>query len=193
MQTETDVAAPERARLKMAAHSRNLRALIERKFPRWSDATFAASLGMSEGAFVVTRRNMGFVRLSDRAHMPPETRAEIEKRLGTASFDEIARALDVPVTWVKFVRRELGHRIPNLRRRAAWTPEQDAELLALEAQGLDVKRIAKRLGRSEAHIDTRLDALSQSPLVARECLNCNTGFMAQGRFLRLCPTCRAMG
>lgn len=193
MQTLTDVSAPERKGLKARARTRDLRALFEARFPRWTDDQLADALDMSKNALIRTRRNMGFLRKSDQPEITPEIRAKIAGMLGVMPYEAIAAELDIPLAWVKAARRELGAKVPNLRLRIVWTAEQDAELLALNAEGIDPKQIGKRIGRPKHHVEARLDVLSRPPLVERACLNCETTFMAEGKFMRLCTTCRAMG
>ena len=78
----------------------------------------------------------------------------------------------------------------------------DPEVARLRAGGLSNRETARRLNLNVKTMETRLrhlrlhragtHATLHADEVRRTCLNCDAPFIADGRFLRLCPTCRTM-
>lgn len=70
----------------------------------------------------------------------------------------------------------------------------------LRAQGCSTRETARRLDMNiktlEAHLRRHrirhAIPMDRPDQVRRTCLNCDTAFVADGRFLRLCPECRTM-
>ncbi|WP_239019928.1 helix-turn-helix domain-containing protein [Novacetimonas maltaceti] len=78
----------------------------------------------------------------------------------------------------------------------------DPEVARLRASGLSNRETARRLKLNVKTMETRLrhlrlhraagHATLRADEVRRTCLNCDAPFIADGRFLRLCPACRTM-
>ena len=79
--------------------------------------------------------------------------------------------------------RTLAPSVENLRTQGYSTRETARRL------GLNVKTLEAHLRRHRLRHAIPLDRPDQ---VRRNCLNCDSAFVADGRFLRLCPECRAM-
>ncbi|QHC35279.1 helix-turn-helix transcriptional regulator [Komagataeibacter xylinus] len=83
--------------------------------------------------------------------------------------------------------------------RVDW-PSLAPRVAALRAQGCSTREAARRLDMNiktlEAHLRRHrirhAIPMDRPDQVRRTCLNCDTAFVADGRFLRLCPECRAM-
>ncbi|AQU87924.1 transcriptional regulator [Komagataeibacter nataicola] len=83
--------------------------------------------------------------------------------------------------------------------RVDWTALAP-RVAALRAQGCSTRETARRLDMNiktlEAHLRRHrirhAIPMDRPDQVRRTCLNCDTAFVADGRFLRLCPECRAM-
>ncbi|GAN87715.1 helix-turn-helix transcriptional regulator [Komagataeibacter intermedius] len=73
--------------------------------------------------------------------------------------------------------------IAQLRRQGCSNRETARRL------GLNIKTLEAHLRRHRLRNALPMDRPDQ---VRRTCLNCDTAFVADGRFLRLCPDCRAM-
>ncbi len=75
-----------------------------------------------------------------------------------------------------------------------WTPDEDAELAKLSANGITPCAIAKQLRRPESSVYRRLETLAQQARRPgrrkRPCLCCKTPFMSEGPHNRLCGRCR---
>ena len=78
----------------------------------------------------------------------------------------------------------------------------DPQVAHLRDSGLSNRETARRLNLNVKTMETRLRHLRlhqaathmalRGDEVRRACLNCDAAFIADGRFLRLCPTCRTM-
>ncbi|GCE90722.1 hypothetical protein MSKU15_2323 [Komagataeibacter diospyri] len=97
-----------------------------------------------------------------------------------------------------------GAQTPSTPRRTR-PPRLDWAAIApsvaqLRRQGYSARETARRLGLNiktlEAHLRRHrirhAIPMDRPDQVRRTCLNCDTAFVADGRFLRLCPDCRAM-
>ncbi|GAN97303.1 helix-turn-helix domain-containing protein [Komagataeibacter europaeus] len=73
--------------------------------------------------------------------------------------------------------------VAQLRRQGCSTRETARRL------GLNIKTLEAHLRRHRIRHAIPMDRPDQ---VRRTCLNCDTAFVADGRFLRLCPECRTM-
>jgi predicted DNA-binding transcriptional regulator AlpA len=77
-------------------------------------------------------------------------------------------------------------------------PPTTANLLALRAQGLNLREIAARTGLSLSTVSRRLNLKVDKPRkvkvpegMQRKCLCCGDTFWSQGAYNRLCKRCRA--
>ena len=73
--------------------------------------------------------------------------------------------------------------VAQLRRQGCSTRETARRL------GVNIKTLEAHLRRHRIRHAIPMDRPDQ---VRRTCLNCDSAFVADGRFLRLCPECRAM-
>ncbi|WEQ55637.1 helix-turn-helix transcriptional regulator [Komagataeibacter nataicola] len=71
--------------------------------------------------------------------------------------------------------------------RVDWTAL--APRVAARRLDMNIKTLEAHLRRHRIRHAIPMDRPDQ---VRRTCLNCDTAFVADGRFLRLCPECRAM-
>lgn len=85
------------------------------------------------------------------------------------------------------------------RNNRIWSPEEDAQLLALHQAGATAAGIGERLGRSSAAVWCRLDLLRQaageSPRPKekmRPCLRCKKAFRSSHSMNKLCGKCRSI-
>ncbi|PYD47160.1 helix-turn-helix domain-containing protein [Novacetimonas pomaceti] len=105
---------------------------------------------------------------------------------------------------MKKLHTQPGRRPASRRTRPPridWTV-LDPHVARLRADGLSNRETARRLNLNVKTMESRLrhlrvhrvdDSTALGPdEVRRTCLNCDGVFIADGRFLRLCPTCRAM-
>ena len=73
-----------------------------------------------------------------------------------------------------------------------WTEADDAQLRKLLAQGVARAVIAKRLGRPESSIHTRIAHFElKPPTKRRPCMCCRVEFSSEGPHNRLCTRCRS--
>lgn len=170
-----------------------LRALLEERFPDHADAQMASRARMRLEAFVAARREMGFIRASERHFIPPEIRAEILRRCAEPDprYSAIAREMGILRSWVDRVRREEGLlRTAPIDGRAPFTPEEIARLREMVAQGAPANAIAKRLGRSVRAVEGHIDKLDAPTPKRRACLCCGASFLSEGAHNRMCAPCR---
>jgi len=79
----------------------------------------------------------------------------------------------------------------NITGRTAWSPAEDAQLLALLAEGKSSCAIAKAIGRRESSVYRRIEILAAKPkMKMRPCLCCGREFQSAGPHNRLCGACR---
>ena len=78
----------------------------------------------------------------------------------------------------------------SAKMRCRWTPEEDALLKKLRAEGVSPIAIADRLRRAEGSVYRRIEVLAvQVVRKERSCMCCRNTFMSDGPHNRLCTKC----
>lgn len=76
------------------------------------------------------------------------------------------------------------------RAYVAWSEEDHATAVRMQAEGKSYAQIARRLNRTVGSVNSRLNHRLKPTATKRLCLCCRHEFLSQGGHNRLCSNCR---